>query len=176
MGPPEDCTRQPGRAERGGGRKPPARRPRTRECLLKGCEQRFRPRRAGERYCSRECREAARQWSRWKAQQRYRATAAGREKRNGQGQRYRERVRDRKQTTPEEALPAAARVITQDFFRPLLRPPWLLPGVRRTAAITSPAVLLACVPTGPGAGPAARATLAPRPRAEVEPMSGPPRR
>jgi hypothetical protein len=116
MGPPEDCTHQPDRPECAGGRKRPARRPRTRPCLLKGCERPFRPRRARQRYCSQECRQAARRWSHWKAQQRYRATATGKEKRNGQSRRYRERVRNRKPTTPEEALSEAARVITQDFF------------------------------------------------------------
>lgn len=171
MGPPEDCTRQPNRCERCRGRKRPARRPRTRPCLLKGCERPFRPRRARERYCSRECCEAAGKWRRWKAQQRYRATAAGREKRNGQTRRYRERVRNRKQTTPEEALPKAARVITPNFFRPLLRPSRLLPGVLRTAAIASPKVLFAHVPTGHGTRLAARATLAPCPPAAVEQVS-----
>ena len=52
-------------------------RPRMRRCLLKGCEQRFHPRQARQRYCSERCREAARKWSRWKAQQRYRETTAG---------------------------------------------------------------------------------------------------
>ena len=171
MGPPEDCTRQPDVQERGGRRKRPAHRPRTRPCLLKGCERRFRPRRATERYCSRECREAAGKWRRWKAQQRYRATAAGREKRNGQSRRYRERVRNRKQTTSEEALPEAARVITPNFFRPLLRPSRLLPRVPRTAAIASPKVLFPHVPTGHGTRPAARATLAARPSTAVEPVN-----
>jgi len=168
MGPPEDCTRQPGRPERGGGRKPPSRRPRTRECLLKGCARRFRPCRARERYCSHECRQAAREWSRWKAQQRYRATAAGKEKRSGQGRRYRDRVRRRKQATPAEAHPEAARVITQQFFRSLLRPSRLLSRIRRTAALARPKVLFQCVPTGPGTRPAARATLAPRSPAGME--------
>src|SRR5215472_9524171 len=176
MGPPEDCTRQPGHGERCGGRKRPARRPRTRPCLLKGCERPFRPLRATERYCSRECREAAGKWRRWKAQQRYRATAAGREKRNGQSRRYRERVRNRKQTTPEEALPEAARVITPNFFRPLLRPPWLLPGLRCSAAVARPAVLFVRVPACSGTGPAARAALAARHAAAVEPVSRWPRR
>ena len=67
------------------------RRPRMRRCLLKGCEQRFHPRQARQRYCSEGCREAARRWSRWKAQQRYRETRAGQQKRNGQSRRYRER-------------------------------------------------------------------------------------
>ena len=171
MGPAEDCTREPGRAERAERRKRPAHRPRTRPCLLKGCERRFRPRQARERYCSPECRQAARKWSHWKAQQRYRATAAGREQRNGQSRRYRERVRNRQPATPEEALPEAARVITQNFFRPLLRSARLLPGIRRTAAITRPALLFAPLPARHGAGVAEGAALAPRPPAAVEQVS-----
>jgi hypothetical protein len=171
MGPPEDCTRQPDRSDHCGGRKRSTRRPRTRPCLLKGCERRFRPMRATERYCRRECREAAGRWRRWKAQQRYRATAAGREKRNGQSRRYRARVRSRKQTTAEEALPEAGRVITPNFFRPLLRPARLLPGVLPAAAITSPEVLFQRLPTGRGTCPAARAPLASRPTAAVEQVS-----
>lgn len=64
-----------------------ARRPRLRCCLLKGCERRFHPRQARQRYCSQRCREEARKWSRWKARQRYRETAAGQQKRNGQSRR-----------------------------------------------------------------------------------------
>lgn len=171
MGPPEDCTRQQDQPVRAEGRKLPVHRPRSRECLLKGCERQFSPRGARQRYCSSECQGAARKWARWKAQQSYRATAAGREKRNGQSRRYRERVRNRKQTPAEEALPDAARVITQEFFRPLLRSPRLLPGVRRTAAIALPAVLFACVPARDGARLAARAALAPRRPAAVEQVS-----
>jgi hypothetical protein len=171
MGPPEDCTRQTDPAERAGGRKRAARRPRSRECLLKGCGRQFHPRWARERYCSQECRRAARKWSRWKAQQRYRATEAGREKRNGQGRRYRQRVRERKQATPEETLAEAARVITPDFFRPLLRPPGLLPELRCTAAVARPTILFARVPARHGARLAERAALAPRHAAAVEPLS-----
>jgi len=124
MSPSENGTRHPENQE------PPrqkrlARRPRARRCLLKGCEERFHPRRARQRYCSEGCRVAARKWSRWKAQQKYRATAVGKRKRNGQSCRYRERVKKRNQP-PEEAVAEAARVITQGFFRPLLRPPRLL--------------------------------------------------
>ena len=113
MGPDEDSTRPTKDRESG---QPPDRRPRTRCCLLKGCEWRFRPQRAGQRYCSDECRRAARRWSRWKAQQSYRETAAGKEKRNGQSRRYRQRVRNRPPATPEEPVPEAARVITHNFF------------------------------------------------------------
>jgi hypothetical protein len=115
MGPPESPTPAIGNQDRIA-RKQPARRPRTRLCLLKGCEQRFRPQWPRERYCSDGCRRAARKWSRWKAQQSYRATAVGKEKRNGQSRRYRERVRNRRRPTSEAAVPGAARVITLDFF------------------------------------------------------------
>ena len=123
MGPPENPTNPAEKQE--AGERQLARRPRTRRCLLKGCEQRFHPQQAYQRYCSERCREAAREWSRWKAQQRYRATTAGKEKRNGQSRRYRERVRSRKPPEPE-AVSEAARVITKNFFRGLLRPARLL--------------------------------------------------
>jgi hypothetical protein len=124
MGPPENPTGHPENQE--GRRKRLARRPRMRRCLLKGCEERFAPRQARQRYCSAECREAAREWSHWKAQEIYRATRAGKQQRNGQSRRYRERVKSRKPSEPE-AVDEAARVITTEhFFRPLLRPAWLL--------------------------------------------------
>src|SRR5262249_11894190 len=51
MGPPENRTR-PRKWQAAGRRKRPAR-PRMRRCLLKGCEQRYLPRRAGQRYWQR---------------------------------------------------------------------------------------------------------------------------
>jgi hypothetical protein len=73
-----------------------------------------------------QCREAARKWSWWKAQQRYRETAVGQAKRNGQSRRYRERIKTLKPTEPK-AVNESARVITQeDFFRAHLRPAGLL--------------------------------------------------
>jgi hypothetical protein len=158
VGPDEDSTLPPADREPG---QPPGRRPRTRCCLLKGCERRFCPQRARQRYCSDECRQAARRWSRWKAQQSYRATAAGKERRNGQSRRYRERVRNRQPAAPEEADPDAARVITPNFFRLLLRPSWLLRGIRSAAALAPPALLFARVPARPGTSLATRAALAP---------------
>jgi hypothetical protein len=115
---------------------------------------------ARERYCSPECRRAAREWSCWKAHQRYRATAAGREHRQGQSRRYRERVRSRQQPTPEPAVPDA-RVITTVFFRSLLRSPRLLPGIRATAEIAAPTILFARVPAGHGTRPGTRTPVAP---------------
>src|SRR5450432_2954654 len=81
---------------------------------------------ARQRYCSEECREAAREWSRWKAQERYRATRAGKQQRNGQSRRYREREKSRKPAEPEAVNEAARVITTEHFFRSLLRPAWLL--------------------------------------------------
>jgi hypothetical protein len=91
------------------------RRARTRSCLLKGCAQRFRPQHARQRYCSEECRKAAREWSEWKARQNYRATAKAKQKRQAQSRRYRERLKSRKPPA-KNAAPERARVITKKFF------------------------------------------------------------
>jgi hypothetical protein len=113
MGLSESPTSATGNQE--AGRRRLARRPRTRACLLKGCEQRYHARQTRQRYRSERCRAAARKWSRWKAQQQYRATAAGQQKRNGQSRRYRERVKSRKPPEPE-SISDAARVITNELF------------------------------------------------------------
>jgi hypothetical protein len=135
------------------------RRPRLRPCLLKGCGQRFHPRQATQRYCSRGCRQKARKWSRWKAQQKYRITAGGKEKRNGQSQRYRQRVKHRKAAEPE-AISEGARVITPEhFFRAHVRPAGLLRAIRAAAAKPFAALLFARMPAGAGAGAATGAAL-----------------
>ena len=158
MGPPESPTR-PRKNQAAGRRKRRARKPRSRCCLLKGCEQKFHPRHARQRYCSAECREKARKWSRWKAQQRYRETAAGREKRNGQSRCYRERVKSRKAADPE-AVSDAARVTTNEhFFRAHLRPARVLRALRTAAAKSLAALLFAGMPARPGASCRARAAL-----------------
>jgi hypothetical protein len=71
------------------------RRPRSRRCLLKGCERLFRPRCPQARYCSPVCQRAARSWQTWQASRRYRATDPGKERRRQQSRRYRERRRQR---------------------------------------------------------------------------------
>jgi hypothetical protein len=162
MGPPESRTGHPENQE--GRRKGLKRRPRTRYCLLKGCEQRFHPKQARQRYCSERCQEGARKWSRWKAQQRYRETAAGQQKRNGQSQRYRERIKSRKPPEPE-AVNDPARVITkEEFFRSLLRPAWLLREIRAPEAKSLAALLLARMPARAGARPRTGAALERGPR------------
>jgi hypothetical protein len=74
-------------------KRPRARRPRRRLCLLKGCGNRFRPMYAMSRYCSEECRRKARQWSQWKSRQQWRQSKTGRKKRQEQSARRRERLR-----------------------------------------------------------------------------------
>ena len=125
MGPPENPTRHLEKQEAGARKRPVHRRARSRRCLLKGCEQHFSPRHVRQRYCSEHCRTEARKWSEWKSRQAYRSTTAGKQKRNGQSRRYRERVKERKPPV-KEAAPQAARVITKKFFRRWLRPAWLL--------------------------------------------------
>jgi len=138
----------------GGGQ---VRRPRRRKCLLKGCEKDFHPQQAAERYCSEECREKAREWSEWKAQQRYRASEKGKEKRKGQSRRYRERVRGRKE---QAAVDKAARVIRLDFFLMVLRPAGVLSEVRPQLAITPATLLFEAVPACGGAGGGAGTAMA----------------
>jgi len=102
MGPSKDpstpAENQAPRSARGGGSEERVRRPRKRVCLLKGCERRFRPVHPLTRYCSPECRAAARRWREWKARQRYRQSEAGKQKRRAQSRRYRMR-----RPRPEEA-------------------------------------------------------------------------
>jgi hypothetical protein len=157
MGPPESPTGHPENQE-GRRRRLPCR-PRMRLCLLKGCEQRFHPRQRRQRYCSEECREAAREWSRWKAQERYRATRAGKQQRNGQSRRYRERVKSRKPSEPEAVHEAARVITTEHFFRPFVRPARLLCGIRAWAAKSFATLLLARVPASVGSRPGTGAAL-----------------
>ena len=120
-----------------------------------GMRAAFHPRQARQRYCSQRCREAARQWSRWKAQQRYREKAAGKQKRNGQSVRYRERVRSRKPAEPEPVKEAPRVITTEHFFRPMLRPAGLLRGIPASAAKSLTALLFDGVQARGGARPGA---------------------
>jgi len=157
MGPSENPT-NPDKKHKGR-RKRMARRPRARRCLLKGCEQRVQPRQARQRYCSAECREKARKWSRWKAQQKYRKTRGGKQRRNGQSGRYRERVKSRKPPEPE-AVSEGARVITNEhFFRAHLRSAGLLRAILTPTAKSVAALLLRGVPASAGTRPGAGTAL-----------------
>ena len=79
---------------------------RPRLCLLRGCERWFRPRRSQCRYCSETCQQAARKWRRWHAQQKYRASTNGRQHRQEQAQRYRQRSRTRASPPPPASPPS----------------------------------------------------------------------
>ena len=159
MGLPESATSHSENQERGGRRGRRRRKPRPRRCLLKGCEQKYRPSHARQRYCSAACRKAAEVWKRRKSQQKYRATAKGKEKRQRQSRHYRERVGHRKAQSVE-AVGEVARVIPKKFFRGMLRPAGLLRGDRTAGAVAAPAILLGGVPSCDGARVGARAALA----------------
>lgn len=95
-----------------------ARRPRQRLCLLKGCEQVFRPKHPLTRYCGAQCRAQARQWREWKSRQRYRQSKGGKQRRQAQSRRYRLRLQAGK--TRKIVAVSGARVIAKKFFLLLL--------------------------------------------------------
>jgi hypothetical protein len=152
-------------------RKRRARRPRRRVCLLKGCGRIFRPQQPMARYCSEACREEARRWRQWKARRRYRQSSNGKQKRQAQSHRYRER---RKATPGRKTVTdSAARVISARFFFMLLRPPRVLRGIRSHPAIAPAAVLFSRLPPRAGTGSGAGAALAPAtPILAVDPSLG----
>ena len=92
--------------------------PRTRVCLLKGCEHSFQPHYPFTRYCSFACLAAAQRWSEQtsvvcsicarraaqrKANCKYRGTEHGKACRRQQSRRYRERCRERQSQPPNFA-------------------------------------------------------------------------
>jgi hypothetical protein len=110
--PPEN---QGTRALKTGGCKHRAYRPRSRLCLLKGCERAYRPQHPLTRYCSEACRQRARRWREWKARRRYRQSTGCKQKRRAQSRRYRERQKARNQKKP--SLPATRGSSLLNFFR-----------------------------------------------------------
>ncbi len=106
------------RTLRARGRQRWARRPRRRVCLLRGCGRVFRPQQPMARYCSEACQAEARRWRQWKARRRYRQSPNGKQKRQAQSRRYRERRKE--QQGREIAALTAARVIPIKFFFVLL--------------------------------------------------------
>jgi hypothetical protein len=139
-------------------RKPRARRPRSRICLLKGCGRVFRPIHPLARYCSDCCREAARKWRQWEARHRYRRTARGKQIRRAQSRRYRQRRKRRDKG--KTGIIDGARVITRKFFFVHLRSPWMLRRIRAQPALAVAEILFPCVSPGSATGPGAREALA----------------
>jgi hypothetical protein len=96
----------------------PSRRPhrcgRRRRCLLKGCGQWFQRTHPQCRYCSAGCREAARRWRRWHAQQKYRSSRHGREHRQQQARRYRQRRRNRPPPVATATTPSDRAAVALD--------------------------------------------------------------
>jgi hypothetical protein len=92
----------------------PTSRHRQRCCLLKGCEQTFRPTYPQERYCSVACRQRARHWRRWHSSRTYRASAAGQACRRQQSRRYRERQRQERAARWEALLGAIEEQVAQE--------------------------------------------------------------
>ena len=133
----------------------------SRVCLLKGCGTLFVPHHHLERYCSEECVHAARIWRRWLADQKYRATEAGKRRRQEQSQRYRER-------RPEEAEPMSdpprngSRGRSQRRIRKkmLLPSAGMLRAVHASPAIAAPEVLQRRVLRGHADSSGPRETLA----------------
>lgn len=109
MGPPQDASKR-------SSLQAPVCRSGWRYCLLKGCGCRFNPTCARSRYCSEACQAAARRWSQWKAQRRYRSSEIGRAARREQSRRWRARHRKERETgspppqTTANAPPEKARV------------------------------------------------------------------
>jgi len=90
--PPLGQSQFPPGAEAGQEPLGPARHFRCRRCLLKGCEQRFRPTHPQSRYCSDACRRHARRWRRCRASRSWRASELGKDRRREQCRRYRRRI------------------------------------------------------------------------------------
>jgi hypothetical protein len=150
MSPAKDPTRRrinPTKRKRKG--TPRKRSARMRQCLLKGCETRFRPARAGARYCGEECRRKARQWSQWKSRQRYRKSEQGRRKRRESHARYRKKPGARPVRGARGSSPSARR---KKFFRSNVRSSRLLREILAEPAIAAAAVLQLWLPPRDGAG------------------------
>jgi hypothetical protein len=88
--------------------------------LLKGCERRFRPVHPLTRYCSPECRAAARRWREWKARHRYRQSEAGKQKRQAQSRRYRMRRQQAGEAQPAPGKPGEGHRKKNYFVPPVI--------------------------------------------------------
>jgi len=137
------------------------RQPRSRECLLKGCGKKFRPRHPMARYCSEECRLKARQWSQWKSRQRWRQSENGRKKRKQQSVRHRERLRlaGRATSRRENAARGSSQAAPPNFFWRHLRSPGLLRVFSEKPAFAKATILLPPLRAGIRARVGARETM-----------------
>ena len=106
--------------------------PCCRRCLLKGCECWFLPPWPQARYCSTACQVAAQYWRVWHANQLYRASDQGKQRRRDQSRRYRDRARQRsalaEPAPPTPHIEPASSVIEAESH-PKNEPPPVLPAV-----------------------------------------------
>jgi hypothetical protein len=161
MGPSED--RSTGEKNQAGhfrmaGKRRRIRRARSRACLLKGCERRFRPLHPLRRYCSEQCREEARRWREWKARHHYRQSEGGKQKRRAQSRRYQLRSKRARAANPGPRRPREGH--RKKNILPLLRSPWLLCRIPLQSTFSPAAILFALLLARPGAGSRARTALA----------------
>ena len=142
--------------------------PCCRRCLLKGCECWFLPRWPQARYCK-ACQEAARYWRVWYANQRYRASDQGKERRRDQNRRYRECRRQRPPPAdtppPTPHLEPASPVMDAETFPRIV--PHLEPASPVIEAETHPRIAAHLKP----ASPVIEAETHPRIAAHLEPAS-----
>ena len=144
-------------------------------CLLKGCEQPFRPTHPQARYCSRECRAAVRRWRRRRASRQYRQTPDGQAKRQAQSRQYRCRCAGRRQVANiptgsfgdaestvhvSTAIPRGSAPASQiELF--LLRAPGLRSALHTDQSQPLPTVLQPFLSSGFAASHRTRTSLAP---------------
>ena len=104
-----------------------------RRCLLKGCEQTFRPWHPLGRYCSSDCRAAARRWRQRTANRRYRASEQGKRRRRVQSSRYRERIRRRQEVVSNPVTDGEGYPHPQEVGNTCCRRPGCYQAFARTA-------------------------------------------
>jgi len=131
---------------------------RCRRCLLKGCERPFWPSHPQARYCSTACRQAARRWRSWRANQRYRSSAKGQRARRVQSRAYRRRRGERPAAAAAPALAPATPTTGADALAgecPLVASPAAAPATP-TTGVEPAAAAAAAVVTVASADVAAR--------------------
>ena len=129
-------------------------------CLLKGCERWFLPRWPQARYCGKACREAARSWQIWYANQRYRAGDQGKERRRDQSRRYRERRRQR--PPPADAPPPIPYLEPFSSVTDAATLPRVVPHHEPASPVIDAATLPGVVPHHEPASPVIDAATLPR--------------
>ena len=117
---------------------------RWRRCLLKGCGQWFQPSHPSCRYCSLPCVAEAERWRDWRSQHKYRASGNGRQHRQQQARRYRQRYPKRRRPACRPPPVAAAPRQLVELRQIVSRPAGLPPPIAAAPAEPSCAAALVC--------------------------------